>query len=94
MAQVNSYEGRCGFLSIAVTALADNGTAVINLPKTCNGRFLVGVHDDSGNEVPLAPPGSVDLGVSVNYSSSAKTLTFKNETGGALTGICKAMILN
>jgi putative methionine-R-sulfoxide reductase with GAF domain len=92
MAQVNSYEGRVGFLKIAVAALADNGTEVITLPDTCEGRVICQAIDDSGNVVPIVAAGGT--GVSIVIDADAKTVTFKNETGAALTGEFQVIALD
>lgn len=92
MAQVYSFEGRVGFLEIAVTSLADNGTEVIILPDTCAGRAVCQAVDDSGNVVPIVAIGGT--GVSVVIDADAKTVTFKNETGSALTGKFQCIVLD
>lgn len=89
MAQVNRYEGRAGFLSLDVTALADDGTAVINLPDPNYAECLNVVSEDAtGN---ISSEGATTFSAVVDRV--ANTVTFKNLTSAAFTGTYRVFVL-
>ena len=89
MAQVNRYEGRSGYLSIDVTALANAGTVDITLPDPNYAECLnVVAEDDAGN---VTAQSASTFTVVVNRVTNA--VTFTNATGAAYTGTYKVHVI-
>lgn len=84
MAIVNNFDGNIGAMSIAVTALADDGTAVIDFSNYTSADF-VAVSESAAGLVEAA--SATTFVCTVNRTT--RIATFQNVTGAAYTGTYK-----
>lgn len=81
MALNDKFDDRVGVRTVAVTALANAGTATISLGENKDARFVAISEDGSGN---VAVQGASTFTVAVNRTTGVVTIT--NASGGAYTG--------